>query len=115
MASTHEFFEDLVGSGARVAGYGAAERTTALVGMAGLGREHLTAIYDKNPALQGLQLPVSRIPILHPEHLLEDRPDYLAIFARSFENEIIAEQAEYSRLGGKFISVKAFPPFHLNH
>ena len=37
------------------------------------------------------------------ERLLERQPDYLLLLAWNVKNEIMAQQAEYARRGGKFI------------
>jgi len=110
---TRRFFDDFRKQGTRVAGYGAAERTTSLLGTAGLTSSHIQAIYDRNPALEGLAMPGSGIPIRKPEALLKDRPEYLVIFARSFEVEIVQEFAGFRASGGRFISTRSLPPLVL--
>jgi SAM-dependent methyltransferase len=110
IAATRAFFEHLRRTGAKVAGYGAAERTTSLLGTAGLDSSHIEVIYDQNPALDGLAMPGSRIPIRNPKRLMEDRPEYLVIFARSFEEEIVRGLADFRAAGGCFISTRTIPP-----
>ncbi len=108
--STRDFFDRHAAAGIRMAGYGAAERTTSLLGTAGLTALHCAVVYDANPALTGLSLPGSGIPIRHPRDIETDRPDMLAIFARSFEDEIIRQQAEYRASGGRFVTLRKSPP-----
>jgi 2-polyprenyl-3-methyl-5-hydroxy-6-metoxy-1,4-benzoquinol methylase len=109
-ATSRGFFDELRATGATVAGYGAAERTTALLGTAGIDASHLQALYDRNPALEGLATPGSRIPIRHPRRILDDMPDYLVIFARSFEEEIVRELAAYRAAGGRIVTTRTAPP-----
>jgi hypothetical protein len=43
------------------------------------------------------------IPVVPAERVLETQPDYLLILAWNFGDEIMQQQAEYQRRGGKFI------------
>jgi hypothetical protein len=104
------FFDRLRDQGTRIAGYRAAERTTSMIGASGLNASHISVIFDRNPHLAGRMLPVSRIPILHPDGIARHNPEYLIIFAQSFEDEIIREQVPFHHAGGRFISVKSGYP-----
>jgi hypothetical protein len=55
-------------------------------------------------------LPGTRIPILHPDAISELNPEYLVVFAQSFEDEIIHQQSAYRDAGGRFISLKSGIP-----
>jgi hypothetical protein len=69
----------------------------------GIGRERLDYIADASPHKQGLLAPGTGLPIVAPERLLEDRPDYVLLLAWNFADEILAQQRAYREAGGRFI------------
>lgn len=89
--------------GKTVAGYGAPAKGTTLITYLGLGPDTISWIADKSPLKQGRYTPGSHIPVVSPDRILAEQPDYLLLFAWNFVDEIIAEQAEYLRRGGRFI------------
>src|SRR5579883_1145432 len=89
--------------GARIAGYGAAAKGTILLNFAGIGGEMLEFVADRNVHKQGRYIPGVRLPIVAPERILEAQPDYLLILPWNFKEEIMEQQAEYRRRGGRFI------------
>ena len=89
--------------GARIAGYGAAAKGTILLNFAGLGQETLEFVADRNVHKQGRYIPGVRLPIVSPGRILEAQPDYLLILPWNFKEEIMEQQAEYRRRGGRFI------------
>jgi SAM-dependent methyltransferase len=90
-------------AGARVAGYGAAAKGTILLNFAGVGREVLDFVADRNVHKQGRYIPGVRLPIVSPARILQEQPDYLLILPWNFKEEIMEQQAEYRRRGGRFI------------
>jgi hypothetical protein len=44
-----------------------------------------------------------QIPIVGPEKLQESQPDYMLILIWNFKDEVMRQQAEFARKGGKFI------------
>ena len=58
---------------------------------------------DRNPYKQGRFLPGTHIPIYHPDHISETKPDYVVILPWNLKSEIM-QQLQYIReWGGKFV------------
>lgn len=87
----------------RVAGYGAPAKGNTLLSFLELGPDTIEYIADKSPLKQGRYTPGTHIPVVPPQRLLEEQPDYVVLLAWNFAEEILAQQAEYRRRGGKFI------------
>ena len=90
-------------SGRTLAGYGAAAKAMTLLAYAGIGPDELPYVVDRSPHKQGLFTPGHHIPVLPPSRLLHDRPDAVLLLAWNFAEEIMEQQAEYRRLGGRFL------------
>lgn len=99
----HRTLADFARNGATVAGYGAPAKGNTLLGFLDIGPELLPYIVDRSPLKQGLYTPGTHIPVVEPERLLKDQPDYVLLLAWNFADEIVAQQAEYRRRGGKFM------------
>jgi SAM-dependent methyltransferase len=102
-ASLLALLTDLKRSGKTVAAYGAAAKGSTLLNYAGIGGETLDFVADRSPHKQGRFMPGAHVPIVAPERLLEARPDYCLLLTWNFAEEIMAQQAEYRRGGGRFI------------
>jgi SAM-dependent methyltransferase len=89
--------------GNRVVGYGAPAKGNTLLGFLELGPADLEYIVDRSPLKVGLYTPGTHIPVVAPERLVADQPEYVVLLAWNFADEIIEQQAEYRRRGGRFI------------
>jgi SAM-dependent methyltransferase len=94
---------ELKGRNARIVGYGAAAKGTIMLNYSGIGRETLDFVVDRNAYKQGRYIPGVRLPIEPPERILQTQPDYVLILPWNFKDEIMSQQAEYRRRGGRFI------------
>ncbi|HEY1360125.1 MAG TPA: class I SAM-dependent methyltransferase [Thermoleophilaceae bacterium] len=95
--------EELRSAGSRVVGYGAPAKGNTLLGFLELGPDDLDYIADRSELKQGLFTPGTHIPVVEPGRLLEDQPEYVVLLAWNFVDEVIEQQAEYRRRGGRFI------------
>jgi ABC-type Fe3+-hydroxamate transport system substrate-binding protein len=101
------FLADAKRRGKTVAAYGAAAKGNTLMNFAKLGADLIQYVVDKNPAKQGKFMPGSHIPIVSPEALQSQRPDYLVILPWNIADEVMQENAALAELGTQF--VKAVP------
>ena len=93
----------LKAAGKRIAVYGASAKGSTLLNYFGLGKDVLEYVVDRNVTKQGHFMPGSRLPIYAPEKLVEDLPDFALLLTWNFAEEIVTQQAEYRRRGGRFI------------
>jgi SAM-dependent methyltransferase len=89
--------------GKRIAGYGAPGKGNTLLNYCGIRTDLLDYTVDRNPYKQGQFLPGTHIPILHPEVLEQDRPDYILILPWNLKEEIVAQLSYAREWGARFV------------
>jgi SAM-dependent methyltransferase len=94
---------DLRSAGKTIAGYGAAAKGSTLLNYAGVGRDLVEFVVDRNVHKHGMHMPGTHQPILHPDALQERMPDYVLLLAWNFKDEVVAQQQAYVDAGGRFI------------
>lgn len=89
--------------GKRVAAYGAAAKGSTLVNSLSLESGFFDYVADANPYKHGKLTPGLHIPVVHPDRILETRPDFVLLLAWNFAGEVLRQQAAYRAAGGRFI------------
>ena len=98
-----KLLQSLKRDGHSIAAYGASAKGTTLLNYCGLSDDVLDFVADRSPVKQGKLTPGTHLPIVPPEMLTTARPDYCLLLTWNFADEILAQQAAYRAMGGKFI------------
>lgn len=98
-----QLVRDLKAAGRKLAAYGASAKGSTLLNYFGIGADVLDFVADRSTVKQGLLTPGTRLPIVAPDELARRRPDYCLLLTWNFAAEILAQQAEYRKAGGRFI------------
>ncbi len=96
-------------AGKKVVGYGAPGKGNTLLNYCGIRPDLLAYTVDRNPYKHGRFTPGTRIPILAPERIAEDKPDYVLILPWNLRDELIAQLSYVREWGGSLV----FPIPHL--
>ncbi|MFJ2384936.1 methyltransferase domain-containing protein [Pseudomonas protegens] len=89
--------------GKRVVGYGAAAKGNTLLNYAGVKPDLLAWVADASPHKQGKYLPGSRIPVVAPERIDLERPDYVLVLPWNLLGEVSEQLAQVRQWGGRFV------------
>ena len=87
----------------RIAAYGASAKRSTLMNAFGIDGELVEFVVDRSDLKQGRFTPGNHLPIMLPQALLERRPDYVLLLTWNFADEILAQQDQFRRRGGRFI------------
>jgi hypothetical protein len=90
-------------AGAQVAAYGAAAKGNTLLNYAGVKPDLVSFVCDAAASKQGRLMPGSHIPIVHPDVLKQERPDYVLILPWNIAGEVIRDHAGIAEWGGRFV------------
>lgn len=89
--------------GKKVVGYGAPAKGNTLLQYVGATKNEISYIIDNAPSKQGKLTPGTHIPIVAPEKLKKDVPDYILVLAWNYASSIMEREKWFSEQGGKFI------------
>jgi len=90
-------------AGNTVAAYGAAAKGNTLMNYAGVKADLIAFVGDAAIAKQNKFMPGSHIPIVDPDFIEKNPPDFLIIFPWNIADEIIAQNAHLSNFGTRFV------------
>lgn len=103
------FLVDQAARGRTVVGYGAPGKGNTLLNHCGIRPDLLAYTVDRNPYKHGRYTPGTRIPILPPEQIAIDKPDYVLVLPWNLRDELAAQLSYVGEWGGKLV----FPIPHL--
>jgi hypothetical protein len=98
------FLIDAKRQGLKVMGYGAAAKGNTLINFAGVRPDLLPAVADASPHKQGRFLPGSRIPVVAPSSMDEQRPDVIVILPWNLREEVMGQLAHARQWGARFVT-----------
>jgi 2-polyprenyl-3-methyl-5-hydroxy-6-metoxy-1,4-benzoquinol methylase len=102
-ATLVDLLRRLKAKGKTIAAYGASAKGSTLLNFCGIGGDEITYVVDRSTVKQGRLTPGTRLAIHPPEKLLETAPDFVLLLVWNFADEVMTQQAEYRRRGGRFI------------
>jgi SAM-dependent methyltransferase len=97
------FLASAANEGKRVAGYGAPGKGNTLLNHCGIRSDLLPYTVDRNPHKHGMYLPGTHIPILPPEAIAVDRPDFVLVLPWNLRREITTQLSYVRGWGGRFV------------
>jgi hypothetical protein len=91
-------------SGKKVVAYGAAAKGNTLLNYAGIKSDLLSFVCDAAKSKQGHFMPGSHIPILPPDHLVSEQPDFVLILPWNIADEVKIQLAGILKKNTKFVT-----------
>ena len=92
-------------------GYGASTKGNVILNFCNIKNENIKNICDAKILKKGLFTPGSNIQIISKKKMRNDHPDFLVVLIWSFRKEIIREEIDYLKKGGKLVFL--LPRFHI--
>lgn len=97
------FLVDAAERGDRVVGYGAPGKGNTLLNHCGIRPDLLSYTVDRNPYKHGKFTPGTRIPILPPERIAQDRPEYVLVLPWNLRAELTDQLSYVGEWGGRLV------------
>ncbi|MDB5989683.1 MAG: SAM-dependent methyltransferase [Herbaspirillum sp.] len=90
-------------AGKKVMAYGAAAKGNTLLNYSGVHADLLTLVADAAASKQSKYMPGSHIPIVSPQELIAEKPDYVVILPWNLKDEVEAQLSCIREWGGQFV------------
>jgi hypothetical protein len=97
------FLRELKTERKSIVGYGASTTGSTMLNYCGVDENYLDYVVDRNTQKQGRFMPGVHLPVLNPDRLVSNRPDYVLLLDWSASEEVLSQQETYRGLGGRFI------------
>jgi hypothetical protein len=97
------FLIEAAAEGKTVVGYGAPGKGNTLLNHCGVRPDLLAYTVDRNPYKHGRFTPGARIPILPPERIAADRPDYVLVLPWNLREELTRQLSYVHEWGGRLV------------
>ena len=98
-----KFLIEARNDGKTVVGYGAPGKGNTLLNHCGIRTDLLQYTVDRNPYKHGRFTPGTRIPVLPPERIEADRPDYVLVLPWNLREELTEQLSFVGEWGGKLV------------
>lgn len=98
-----ELLASLKQQGKKIVGYGAAAKGNTLLNYFQIGPDLLDYITDTTSLKWGRYSPGMHIPVVHPDELKRNTPDYIFLLAWNYADAILEKERELREKGVKFI------------
>jgi hypothetical protein len=98
-----EFLIDAARAGKLVVGYGAPGKGNTLLNHCGIRSDLLAYTVDRNPYKHGRFTPGTRIPILPPQAIATDQPDYVLVLPWNLRPELTDQLRYIGAWGGALV------------
>ncbi|MFF2809527.1 class I SAM-dependent methyltransferase [Streptomyces sp. NPDC058000] len=97
------FLVEAAERGETVVGYGAPGKGNTLLNHCGIRPDLLPYTVDRNPYKHGRFTPGTRIPILPPEQMAADKPDYVLVLPWNLRAELVEQLSFVHDWGGRLV------------
>ena len=86
-----------------IIGYGASTKGNIVLNQCGINSKQMKYICDANPEKYGKYTPGSNIKIISKKEMRRKKPKYLLVLIWSFRNEVIKQEIDFIKAGGKLV------------